>query len=97
MTSPQTSAFSMARRYGIRSATRNFDFLDNKKDKKSIKHKISQLLRRSLRTSQPVVAILHETKVSASSLKEMLPDFKKHEIELLSPTDFLGNGPMGAI
>lgn len=89
MTSPKTFGYSMARTYGIPSAKRNFDFLDNRKTKQAIQLKLRQLLQRAKRAHNPVIAILHETQVSAISLKEMLPQFQLEEIEFVNPTDFL--------
>jgi len=89
MTAPKTEAYSMAKNYGIRTASRNFDFLDNIKSKESIKAKIKKLIRKALRSSRPMIAILHETKVSAQSLNEMLKEFQENDIEIVTPSDFL--------
>jgi uncharacterized protein len=89
MTATKTEAFTMARNYGIRSASRNFDFLDNIKKKKNIKAKIQELIHKALKSSRPMIAILHEAKVSAQSLKEMLGEFQKNNIEIVTPSDFL--------
>ena len=89
MTSPDTYGYAMARKFGIQSAKRNFDFLDNNKSKPAIQSKIHQLINKARVAHNPVIAILHETWISAISLKEMLPKFQDEEIELISPTDFL--------
>lgn len=89
ITSPDTYGYSIARRLGIPSAKRNFDFLDNRKSKPAIQSKISQLLNKAKAAHGPIIAILHENWISAVSLKEMLPKFQEEEIELVSPTDFL--------
>jgi polysaccharide deacetylase 2 family uncharacterized protein YibQ len=91
ITSPRSVAAKTAEKYKIPVNKRHFDFLDNVKSKAQIKAKIQELIEFSLRRSQPTIAILHEKKVSAQAVIEMLTEFELHEIEIISPSEIINN------
>lgn len=91
ITSPRSVAAKTAQKHKIPFAKRHFDFLDNVKSKAQIKQKIRELIDFSMLRSQPTIAILHEKKVSAMAVMEMLTEFELHEIEIISPSEIINN------
>lgn len=89
-TSQNSVAFQYARQYGIPASRRNFDFLDNTKTEQAIMEKIEELIRYSL--ANPVrtpITILHEKEAPARAMHKMLPEFRRQQIEIITPSEFL--------
>jgi len=90
VTSQKSVAYKYAKRYGIPAARRNFDFLDNDKRTFAIETKLEELIAYALnRPTRIVLSILHEKESTAIAVENMLPEFRRQNIEILSPGDFL--------
>lgn len=89
LTSPKSVAAKIAQKYKVPFSKRNYDFLDNVKNKTQIKEKISGLIKFALQHKRPAVAIIHEKQVSALAVKEMIPEFIKHNIEVITPSEIV--------
>lgn len=90
VTSQRSVAYKTARKHGLPASRRSFDFLDNTKTIPAISHKIDQLIEYSLKHPEKVVlTILHEKTAPAKALDDKLVRFRNHDIEILSPSDFL--------
>lgn len=88
ITSSKSVAYKTAKKMGVSTLKRNYGFLDNDKDIEKIVSNFIGLIKRSYKT-KTLIAIMHEKKVSAEALIEVLPLFQDAEIEIVSPGDIL--------
>lgn len=94
VTSGSSKAHMAALEAGFASIKRNSDFLDNTKTHQAITEKLEELIQSSLNSRDIRIAIIHETKVSATAVREILPKFEALGIEIVSPGDFLKFEPL---
>ncbi|MCJ8346942.1 divergent polysaccharide deacetylase family protein [bacterium] len=88
LTSSKSVAYKTAKGMSIPTLKRNYAFLDNAKDIDKIKVKLKGLIKNSYKKSVQI-AIMHEKKVSAEALLQMIDQFKEAGIEIISPSDVL--------
>ncbi len=89
ITTGSSKAYQAATEAGFAATKRNSDFLDNVKNHKAITIKLEQLINLSLRTKGVRLAIIHESKISAKAVKQVLPKLESLNIEVVSPSDFI--------
>ena len=89
VTSGSTKAHMAALEVGFSSRKRNSDFLDNTKTHEAITAKIKELIQGAKNSRGVRIAIIHESKVSANAINQLLPRFESLGIEIVSPSDFL--------
>jgi polysaccharide deacetylase 2 family uncharacterized protein YibQ len=80
-TTADTVAYTLAKELKIKTAQRNV-FLDNAKDKDSIKKEIQRLIALSQKNDD-AIAIGHPEKNTVAAIKEMIPVFKQNGIEVV--------------
>ncbi|MCO4782862.1 MAG: divergent polysaccharide deacetylase family protein [Candidatus Cloacimonetes bacterium] len=88
ITSSKSVAFKTAKRLGVPTLKRNYGFLDNDKDQNIIRNNLRGLIKKSYKRKTQI-AIMHEKKVSALALMDVIQEFKDAEIEIVSPGDLL--------
>lgn len=89
VTSGSTKAHMAALEVGFSSRKRNSDFLDNTKTHEAITTKIEELIQAAKNSKGIRIAIIHESKISANAINQLLPRFESLGIEIVSPSDFL--------
>jgi uncharacterized protein len=80
-TSASTVAYDTARRYGVRAASRKV-FLDDSLGKRAIEEQVDLAVKDADRDGQ-AIAIGHPHPETIATLREMLPQLKKHGIQLV--------------
>tara|TARA_B100001121_G_scaffold299086_1_gene307435 strand:- start:171 stop:1547 length:1377 start_codon:yes stop_codon:yes gene_type:complete len=89
VTTGSSKAYQAATEAGFAASKRNSDFLDNVKTHEAITKKLEELIDLSLRSKGVRLAIIHETKVSAKAVQQVLPKLESLNIEVVSPSDFI--------
>jgi len=80
-TTAETIAYNLAKELKVKTAQRNV-FLDNAKDKDSIKKEIQRLMVLSQKNGD-AIAIGHPDKHTVAAIEEMIPVFKQNGIEVV--------------
>ncbi|MBI5599682.1 MAG: divergent polysaccharide deacetylase family protein [Deltaproteobacteria bacterium] len=80
-TSPRSVAARLAVESGVKTASRNV-FLDNERDKRSIRGQFAELLRMA-RKNGKAIAIGHPYPETLEVLKEVMAEFKKEGVEVV--------------
>ena len=89
ITTGSSKAYQAATEAGFSATKRNSDFLDNIKTHKAVTTKLEELINLSLRSKGVRLAIIHESKISAKAVKQVLPKLESLNIEVVSPSDFI--------
>ena len=89
ITTGSSKAYEAATEAGFSATKRNSDFLDNVKTHKAVTKKLEELIALSLRSKGVRLAIIHESKVSAKAVNQVLPKLESLNIEVVSPSDFI--------
>ena len=89
ITTGSSKAYQAATEAGFSATKRNSDFLDNVKTHEAVTKKLEQLINLSLRSKGVRLAIIHESKISAKAVKQVLPKLESLNIEVVSPSDFI--------
>ena len=89
VTTGSSKAYQAATEAGFAATKRNSDFLDNVKTHEAVTKKLEELIDLSLRSKGVRLAIIHESKISARAVKQVLPKLESLNIEVVSPSDFI--------
>ena len=89
ITTGSSKAYQAATEAGFSATKRNSDFLDNVKTHKAVTTKLEELINLSLRSKGVRLAIIHESKISAKAVNQVLPKLESLNIEVVSPSDFI--------